>query len=272
MSTSNNSTAGTAPLGVITGASSGIGFELAREFIRNGFDLIIAADSSKINDAASLLAGSGSNVEAVQVDLAKPEGVEKLVEAVKAKGRPVEAIAINAGVGISGDFARDTTLEDNMNVIDLNVRSSVHLAKRILPDMVLRGKGRVLFTSSIAATMPGPFDAVYNASKAFLQSFAQAIRNELQDTGVTVTALMPGATETNFFKRAGMEDTKVGASEKDDAAEVAKEGFEAMMAGKDHVVAGSLKNTVQATMAHVLPDTTTAAIHRKQAEPGSANN
>jgi short-subunit dehydrogenase len=269
MSTSTNNTATAAPLGVITGASSGIGFELAREFIRNGFDLIIAADSSKIHDAASLL---GANVEAVQVDLAKPEGVEKLVEAVKAKGRPVEAIAINAGVGISGDFVRDTKLEDNMNVIDLNVKSSVHLAKRILPDMVLRGKGRVLFTSSIAATMPGPFDAVYNASKAFLQSFSQAIRNELQDTGVTVTALMPGATETNFFKRAGMEDTKVGASEKDDAAEVARDGFEAMMAGKDHVVAGSLKNTVQATMAHILPDTTTAAIHRKQAEPGSANN
>ncbi|MCU1324821.1 MAG: Oxidoreductase [Bryobacterales bacterium] len=262
----------TRPLAVVTGASSGIGFELARQFIKNGFDLVIAADSNKIQEAASLLTGAGTSVQAVQTDLAKPEGVEKLYEEIRATGRPVEAIAINAGVGISGDFARDTTLEDNLNVIDLNVRSSVHLAKRVLPDMVARGQGRVLFTSSIAATMPGPFDAVYNASKAFLQSFSQAIRNELQDTGVTVTALMPGATETNFFKRAGMEDTKVGAKEdKDDAAEVAKEGFEAMMAGKDHLVAGSLMNTVQATMAHVLPDTTTASIHRKMAEPGSAN-
>jgi short-subunit dehydrogenase len=261
----------TAPLAVVTGASSGIGFELARQFAQNGFDLLIAADGPKINDAASLLNGNGSKVSAVQVDLSKPDGVEKLYEEIRATGRPLEAIAINAGVGISGEFARGTTLEDNMNVIDLNVRSSVHLAKRVLPDMVARGKGRVLFTSSIAATMPGPFDAVYNASKAFLQSFSQAIRNELEDTGVTVTALMPGATETNFFRRAGMENTKVGASEdKDDAAEVAKEGFEAMMAGKDHVVAGSMMNTVQATMAHVLPDTTTAAIHRKQAEPGSA--
>jgi len=111
---------------------------------------------------------------------------------------------------------------------------------------------------------------VYNASKAFLQSFSQAIRNELKDTGVTVTALMPGATETNFFSRAGMEDTKLGSSEKDDAAEVAKEGFEALMKGKDHVIAGSFKNKVQATMAHVVPDTVTAEMHRKQAEPGSA--
>jgi short-subunit dehydrogenase len=151
------------------------------------------------------------------------------------------------------------------------VRSPVHLAKRVLPDMVSRGgSGRVLITSSIAATMPGPFDAVYNASKAFLQSFSQVIRNELKDTGVTVTALMPGPTDTNFFHRAGMDDTAVGAGEKDDPAQVAREGFEALMAGKDHIVAGSFKNKVQATIAHVLPDAATAELHRKQAKPGSA--
>jgi len=256
---------------VITGASSGIGLELARQFVQHGFDVLVTADSERINAAAESLREGGGQVEVLQADLAKPEGVEQLYQRIQGTGRPVDAIAINAGVGISGDFARETTLEDNLNVIDLNVRSSVHLAKRVLPDMVRRGAGRVLFTSSIAATMPGPFDAVYNASKAFLQSFAQAIRNELKDTGVTITSLMPGATETNFFRRAGMEDTKVGASEKDDAAEVAKDGFEALMDGKDHVVAGSFKNKVQATMAHVLPDTVTAQIHRKQAEPGSAD-
>jgi uncharacterized protein len=173
-------------------------------------------------------------------------------------------------LGVSGDFTRQTELDDELNLIHLNVISPVHLAKRVLKDMVARGKGRVLFTSSIAGTMPAPFEAVYGASKAFLSSFAQAIRNELKDTGVTITALMPGATETNFFHRAGMEDTKLGASEKDDPAEVAKDGFEALMAGKDHVVAGSFKNKVQAVAGHALPDPAVANMHRQMSEPGSA--
>lgn len=179
----------------------------------------------------------------------------------------MDAIALNAGVGADGDFVRETALDANLNVIDLNLRSTVHLAKLVLQDMVEIGQGRVLFTSSIAAVIPGTFDAVYNASKAFVQSFAQAVRNELKETGVTITALMPGATETNFFHRAGMDDTKVGRSEKDDPADVANTGFEALMAGDDHVVAGSFKNKVQVTMAHLLPDTVTAEIHRKLAEP-----
>jgi short-subunit dehydrogenase len=186
---------------------------------------------------------------------------------IQKSGRAVDAIALNAGVGAGGDFVRETMLDADLNVIDLNVRSTVHLAKLVLQDMVRRGQGRVLFTSSIAATMPGTFNAVYNASKAFIQSFAQAVRNELKETGVTITALMPGATETNFFHRADMDDTNVGRSEKDDPADVAKAGFEALMAGDDHIVAGSFKNKVQAAMAHVLPDTMTAEMHRKQAEP-----
>jgi short-subunit dehydrogenase len=181
----------------------------------------------------------------------------------------VDAIAINAGVGVGGDFAGND-LNAELNLIRLNVISPVHLTKRVLQDMLQRGRGRILFTSSIAGTMPAPFEAVYGASKAFLTSFAQAIRNELKDTGITVTALMPGATETQFFHRAGLDDTKIGASEKDDAAEVAREGFEALMAGKDHVVAGSFKNKVQAAAGHVLPDPAVAQMHRKQSEPGSA--
>ena len=184
---------------------------------------------------------------------------------------PSRRIAINAGVGVSGDFTEETSLDDELNLIRLNIIAPVHLAKRVIRDMVRTGSGKVLFTSSIAGTMPAPFLAVYGASKAFLTSFAQAIRNELKDTGVTITVLMPGATETEFFQRAGMEDTKVGASEsKDDPAEVAKDGFEALMAGKDHVVAGSFKNKVQAMAGHLLPDTVMAEMHRKQSEPGTA--
>jgi len=262
-----NSTNGS--LAVVTGASSGIGLELAKQFAQHGFDLFIVADSAKITDAENILKSYNVSVSAAQVDLAKPAGVEELYGLIRRTGRPVDAIALNAGVGAGGDFVREALLDADMNVIDLNVRSTVHLAKLVLKDMVQRGSGRVLFTSSIAATMPGTLNAVYNASKAFVQSFAQAIRNELKDTGVTITALMPGATETNFFHRAGMDDTKIGSSEKDDPADVAKTGFEALMAGEDHVVAGSFKNKVQSTMAHVLPDTLNAEMHRKQAEPRS---
>lgn len=252
---------------VVTGASSGIGLELAKQFAEHGFDLLIVADSPKINEAADVLKTFNVAISIAQIDLAKRESVDQLHNMIRDSGRPVDAAALNAGVGAGGDFVRETTLDADFNVIDLNVKSTVHLAELLLKDMVQRGQGRVLFTSSIAATMPGTFNAVYNASKAFIQSFAQAVRNELKDTGVTITALMPGATETNFFHRAGMDDTKVGMAEKDDPADVAKTGFEALMSGKDHLVAGSFKNKVQATMAHILPDTVTADLHRKQAKP-----
>lgn len=255
---------------VVTGASSGIGYELARQFAQNGFDLLIVSDSSRIADAAQSLRSTGVAVESVEADLATYEGVEQMSGAIEESGRPIDAIAINAGVGVSGDFARDTDLDDELNLIQLNVVSPVHLTKRILRNMLDRGEGRILFTSSIAGTMPAPFEAVYGASKAFLTSFAQAIRNELKDTHITITTLMPGATETNFFHRAGMEDTKVGANEKDNAAEVARQGYEALMAGKDHVVAGSFKNKLQAAAGHVLPDPLVAEMHRKQSEPGTA--
>lgn len=261
----------TRPLAVATGASSGIGLELAKQFAEHGFDLLIASSGPRINDAANELRQLAKEVNSIQVDLAEYDGVEELFNEIQSTGRPVDAIAINAGVGVSGDFTRDTELEDELNLIRLNVISPVHLTKRVAKDMVARGQGRILFTSSIAGTMPAPFEAVYGASKAFLSSFAQAIRNELKDTGVTVTALMPGATETDFFHRAGMEDTKLGVSEKDDPAEVAREGFEALMDGKDHVVAGSFKNKVQAAAGHVLPDPAMAEMHRRQSEPGSAN-
>ena len=263
-------TSSTKPFAVVTGASSGIGYELAKQFAENGYDLLIVSETPKIEGAASELKSFGTQVESVQLDLANYDDVEKLYEKVKATGRAIDAVALNAGVGVGGDFARQTELKDELNLINLNVVSTVHLTKRFVKDMLAQGHGRLLFTSSIAATMPGPFEAIYAASKAFVSSFAQAIRSELKDTGITITALMPGPTETNFFHRAGMDDTKIGASEKDDAAEVAREGFEALMAGKDHVVAGSFKNKVQTVAANALPDTLVASMHRSQSEPGSA--
>lgn len=256
------------PFAVVTGASSGIGYELARQFARNGFDLLITAEDGGLDEAARRLEGEGTSVETVTADLASSDGVEALYERIRSAGRPLDAIALNAGVGSGGAFV-ETDLEKELNLIRLNVASTVHLAKRVLPDMVARGEGRVLFTASIAALIPGAFSAVYNASKAFVHSFAQAVREELKDTGVTVTSLQPGPTETNFFARADMEDTKVGASEKDDPAQVARQGFEALMAGDDHVVAGSFKNKVQAATAHVTPDPLLAKQHRSMAEPGS---
>lgn len=260
----------TGQLAVVTGASSGIGLELAKLFATHGYDLVIVAEDDEINTAAETLRSLGPIVESVQADLATREGVETLWRHVEAKGRPIDAIAINAGVGVGGPFL-STDLEDEINLINLNITGAVHLAKYAVEQMAERGEGRILITSSIAAEMPAPFEAVYGASKAFLLSFAEALRNELKDTRITVTALQPGPTDTNFFNRANMLDTKVGADKKDDPADVARDGFDALMAGKDHVVAGSFKNKVQSTMAQVTPDKVTAEMHRKLSEPGSAS-
>jgi short-subunit dehydrogenase len=258
-------------LAVITGASSGIGLELARQFAEHGFDLIVAAEDDELTAAAGSLDGADVQVDAVRVDLATPAGVEQLYERIQASNRPVDALALNAGIGSGGAFV-ETELEDELKLVDLNVRSVVHLAKLVVRDMVARGEGRVLITSSIASTMPGSFQAVYNASKSFDQSFALALRNEVKDTGITVTSLMPGPTDTEFFERAEMLDTKVGSGDKDDPADVARDGFEALMAGDERVVSASLSTKVQARAGRVLPDSVKAEMHRKMAEPGSAKD
>jgi len=259
------------PLAVVTGASSGIGRELAKQFAENGFDLIVAAEDDDIHAAAQELEGLGARAEAVQVDLGRPEGVEALHERIRAATSSVDAIALNAGIGMGGEFATGTDLAQELQIVDLNCRSTVHLAKLVVRDMVAAGSGRMLLTSSIASTMPGSFQAVYNASKSFVQSFALALRDELKDTGVTVTSLMPGPTDTEFFERADMLDTRVGASDsKDDPADVAREGFEAMMEGKERVVSASLATKLQGRGSRFLPDAAKSALHRKMAEPGSA--
>jgi uncharacterized protein len=259
-------------LAVVTGASSGIGFELAKVFADEGFDLLIAAEDGELTSALEELKSSGAKVEAHRADLATEAGVIELYGHIQGTGRAVDALALNAGIGAGGAFATETQLADELKLIDLNVRGTVHLCKLVVADMVERDEGRILFTSSIASTMPGSFQAVYNASKSFVQSFALAIRNELEDTGIAVTSLMPGPTDTEFFERAGMEDTEVGAGEKDDPAEVARQGFDALMADKEKVVAGAFKNKVQAAAGRVIPDSVKAEKHREMAEPGSAKN
>jgi uncharacterized protein len=251
------------PLAVVTGASSGIGYELAKLFAENGFDVLAAAEDDAIATAAAEI-----GAEAVQVDLAEPAGVEELYRRIG--GRPVDALALNAGIGAGGAFATDTDLQQELTIVDLNCRSTVHLAKLVVRDMVARDAGRILFTSSIASTMPGPFQAVYNASKSFVQSFALALRNELKDTSITVTSLMPGPTDTEFFERADMLDTKVGASDsKDDPADVARDGFEALMNGDERVVSASASTKAQGRFSRAMPDSVKAGMHRRMAEPGS---
>lgn len=254
------------PLAVVTGASSGIGYELARKFAGQGYDLlVVSSNPQKLGEAAEALSETDENthIEVVQADLSKPDGVQKLYDSIQALGRPVDVLAANAGVGVHGEFAEETDLAEEIALINLNVTSQVHLIKLVSRDMVERGMGDILITSSIAGVMPGPRMAVYAASKAFLRSFGQAIRNELQDQGVNVTVLMPGPTDTEFFERADMLDTKVGEGAKQDPAEVAEAAFEALRKGSDHVVPG-MKNKMQAGMAKVMTDEARAKAHGAQ--------
>jgi uncharacterized protein len=259
------------PLALVTGASSGIGHELAKQFAENGFDLVVNAEDAGLAAAAQELRGAGADVREVRADLRTPDGIAEVWSTVRATGRPLDAAALNAGVGQGGAFV-DTDIADEQEIIDTNVSSTVRLAKLVLQDMAARRTGRVLFTSSIASTMPGTYQAVYNASKSFVQSFAQAVAEELKDSGVTVTSLMPGPTETNFFHRAGMDDTKVGSSSKDSAAQVAKQGFDALMKGDRKLVGGGVGTKLQGAAATVLPDSVKAALHKNQAEPGSGED
>jgi len=266
-----DSTNGSRPLAVVTGASSGIGLELAKLFAKDGHDLVIAAEDAELDPARAELEGLGVRVQAVRVDLATPDGVEELAARIEADCRPVDALALNAGVGRGGLFV-DTPLEEHLRLVDLNVRSYVHLAHRLLPSMVARGAGKVLFTSSIASTQPGPYQSTYNASKSFVQSFALALRSELKDSGVTVTSLMPGPTETEFFERAELEDSKLGRAPHDEAADVAEQGYEAMQKGEERVVASSVMTKVTGRAGRLMPDSVKAAAHKVMAKPDSEDD
>lgn len=253
------------PLAIVTGASTGIGYELARLCAVNGFDLIVGADEPRLHDAARDFEGLGAAVDVVEADLATLDGVDRLLAATRA--RPVDALIANAGHGLGQGFL-DQDFARVRHVVDTNITGTLYLIKKVGLDMRARNAGRILIVGSIAGFMPGAFQAVYNGTKAFIDSFAFALRNELKDTGITVSCLMPGATETEFFRRAGMLDTKVGQEEKDDPAMVAKVGFDAMMKGQADVVSG-WKNKVQSALANVTPAGMLAEQHRKMAEPGS---
>jgi len=250
---------------VVTGASSGIVFELARCCAERGFDLLVAADQP-LDAAVATLRGGGVSVDAVQADLATEEGVLRLVAATG--GRPVDALLANAGHGLGHAFL-DQQWGDIRHVIDTNVTGTMLLIHKVGQEMRARRQGRILITGSIAGLMPGTFQAVYNGSKAFLDSFAYALRAELKDSGVTVTCLMPGATETDFFERADMLDTKVGSGKKQSAAEVARIGFDAMLKGEADVVAG-WNNKLRAAISGIVPSTVLAEQHRKEAAPGTS--
>ena len=257
--------------GIVTGGTSGIGLELAKQFLANGFDVLVVGDTrveeARLElEAAATAAGVAAEVHALECDLATGEGVDQLIAEIGRIGRPIGALAINAGVGVWGRFV-ETPLDEELRMIALNCDAVVRIAKALVPAMIEQREGRILITASVAATMPAPYLAVYGATKAFDLSFAEALRYELKDTGITVTALQPSATDTDFFARADMEDTKVGQAEKDDPALVAKQGFEAMMKGDDKVYAGSLKSRAQGLASELLPETTKAKLHAKQAEP-----
>ena len=254
------------PFAIVTGASTGIGYYLAKECAEHGFDLIIAADEPEINKAAENLRAFGVEVTAVEVDLAGIQGVDKLLAA--AKGRPVDYLLANAGRGLGRAFL-DQDFGEVRHVIDTNVTGTVYLLQKVGREMRERDEGKILITGSIAGFMPGTYQAVYNGTKAFLDSFSFALRAELKGTGVTVTCLMPGATETDFFERADMLDTKVGQDKKQDPAEVAKSGFDAMMDGKGDVVTG-WQNKLRSAIANIIPAGMLAEQHRGMAEPGSA--
>ncbi len=256
---------------VVTGASSGIGLELARELARNGYDVLAVAEDAQLETAAGEIRSLGTDVQTCRADLATPEGVETAARAAQSSGRGIDVLALNAGIGAGGRFL-ETDVRHELRLIDLNVRSTVHLAKLLLPAMVQRGEGRLLITSSIAALAATPYEAVYGASKAFEKSFAASLRNELKDTGVTVTTLMPGPTDTNFFDRAGMQDTQIGSSEKKaDPAQVARQAYDALVAGKHEVIAGPLSTKFEGTLSKTMPEEVTASKHAKMAEPGGAS-
>jgi short-subunit dehydrogenase len=257
------------PLAVVTGASSGIGYHLARCAVEHGYDLVVAADMPLDDAIADFKSLGAQEVHAVQVDLATREGVDQLIEAVQ--GREVDALMANAGHGLGGLFLEQDIVAIQ-HVINTNVTGTVYLVQQIARGMTARGQGRILITGSIAGFQPGAFHAVYNGSKAFIDSFAHALRNEMKDMGVTVSLLMPGPTDTEFFERADLMDTKVGADmKKDDPAMVARVGFDAMLKGEADVVAG-WKSKLQVIASKVMPAQAVAQTHRKLAQPGSARH
>lgn len=252
-------------LAIVTGASTGIGFELATIAAQQGYDLIVVANEALIEAAAADFSALGMIVESVEADLSTIDGVDRVLAA--ANGRPIDLLVANAGTGTGGAFL-EQDVPTWRHAVDTNITGTIYLVQKVLAAMVARNDGKILVTGSIAGYIPGSFNAIYNATKAFIDNFTEALRNEIKEVeGVTLTTLMPGPTDTEFFARAGMLDTPVGKDEnKADPAKVAQDGWDALMAGRGHVVSG-LKNKIQVMGAGVVPQSVLAERHRKMAEP-----
>jgi uncharacterized protein len=255
-------------LALVTGASSGIGLSLAKELADRGYDLVICSAGDRLASVGNSLQDDDTQVTSIQADLATREGVEHLWQGIKALGRPIAIACINAGVGVGGLFA-ETSLDEELNMVELNCKGTVHLAKHLVKDMLKHDAGRILFTASIAGEMVAPREAVYAATKAFVLSFAHSVRYELRDSKITVTALQPGPTDTDFFHRAGMDNTQVGQEGKSESQpeDVAHQGIEALLAGKDHVYAASTKTKLEGMLANVVPGAVKGVMHEKMAKP-----
>ncbi len=258
------------PLALVTGASSGIGYELARLFAVDGYDVVITATGPGLENTAEAVRSTGAEAIIIPADLTQYDGVEALYHGIRDLNRPLSAAALNAGVGLGGHFLGGTELKKEFELIQLNITSQVHLTKRLLPDMVALGEGKILYTASISGTMPTPYEAVYGGSKAFLISFVEAVKAEIADSGVSITLLLPGEVDTKFWHRAGMDTSKLGLGVKAPPTQVAQEGYDAMMAGKDRVVAGKSESKfIGRVLNNILPDTTKASQHAKGSRPGS---
>ena len=256
-------------LALVTGASSGIGYQLALELAKDGYDLVVAGkerDRTKKIEADAR--SHGVEVKPFVGDLSQFQVCMDLWHAVESMNRPLDVACINAGLGVGGDFAK-TPLEQELEIVGVNCASTVHIAKHVVQHMVGRNAGRILFTASIASEMVTPGEAVYGASKAFVLQFAKNLRYELKDSGVTVTALQPGPVDTDFFNRAGVGDTKVGAEGKKDSepGDVARQGLKALFAGDEHVYAASLKTKLEGAMMGVVPEGVQSSMHKSMLEP-----
>ena len=257
------------PLAFVTGASSGIGYNLAKVLGERGYDLVITAESDRLDTAEADFRALGINVYAIKADARRRDEVDRVWTAVKATGRPLDVACINAGIGEGGLFATETSLDQELDIVQLNCASTVHFAKHITADMVARKSGKILFTASIASEMTAPREAVYAASKAFVLHLAKALHFELKDDGVTVTALQPGPVDTDFFHRAHMDDTDAGTEGKKQSQpyDVAVQGIDALFDGKENVYAAATIVKIEGAIMGLVPDSIQAAMHEKMAKP-----
>lgn len=256
----------------VTGASSGIGYNLAKVLAERGYDLIITSESERLDKAEADFRALGAEVFAVRADARKREEVDRVWSFIQATGRPLDIACINAGIGEGGLFATESSLDQELDMVQLNCASTVHFAKHVSQQMVARGSGRILFTASIAGEMVAPREAVYSATKAFVLHFAKALHFELKEQGVAVTALQPGPTDTDFFERAHMGNTQAGTDGKKQSQpyDVAVDGIDALLEGREHVYAHAAMLKAEGALMGLVPDSVQAAMHNKMAKPKEA--